>query len=235
MLLRILAVLLAPIPALAAEIHVAAAASLSDVLRELGAMHERTSRDRLVFNFAASNILARQIQQGAPADLFISADESRMNQVAILRETRRELLSNALVIVAPRNSAIRTPRDLVRAKRIALANPDSVPAGIYAKQYLTSIGLWTQLAPKVIPTENVRGALAAADGGNVDAAIVYRTDARIAKHVRVVFEIANGPKIVYPAAVLRDAKQPLAARRFLQFLTSNEAAAIFRKHGFIVR
>ena len=234
-MLRILAALLVAIPALAAEIHVSAAASLSDVLRELGAMHERATRDRILFNFGGSNILARQIQEGAPADLFISADEARMNQVAILSETRRELLANTLVIVAPRNSTIRTPRDLLRAKRIALANPESVPAGIYAKQYLTSIGLWTRLAPKVIPTENVRGALAAADGGNVDAAIVYRTDARIAKNVRVVFEITDGPKIVYPAAVLRDATQPLAARRFLQFLTSKEAAAIFRKHGFIVR
>ena len=216
-----------------------AAASLSDVLRELGAAYEKTSGDRIVLNFGASSILARQIEAGAPADLFVSADELRMDQLArrglIVPATRRNLVANTLAIVVPFNARpFRSPRELLGVKRLALAQPESVPAGIYAKAWLTKKGLWTALAPRVIPTENVRAALAAVEAGNVDAAIVYRTDALISPRVRVAWHVprADGPRIVYPAAVLRDAARPAHARRFLDFLASPRAARVFAKHGF---
>src|SRR5439155_18725814 len=113
------------------------------------------------------------------------------------------------------------------ARRVALANPAAVPAGIYARQYLQRIGLWRQIEPKVIPTENVRAALAAFEGGNVDAAIVYVTDAPKLRGVVVDWDIR------YPAAIVRDARHPAAARRFLEYLRSPEAMAVFRRFGFI--
>lgn len=230
------------IAAHAAEIRVSAAISLSDVLRELAAKHERATGDRVVFNFGASSLLARQIIAGAPADLFLSADELQMNVVAdaklVRNETRRSLVSNTLVVVVPTDSraALRSARDLLQVRRIALANPASVPAGIYAKAYLTRAGLWSQLEPKVIPVENVRAALAAVESGNVDCGIVYRTDARVSRKVRMAYEVpaAEGPKIVYPAAILRGARDPRATRRFYDYLFSPAAASIFRRHGFLV-
>jgi molybdate transport system substrate-binding protein len=231
-LIRRVLLLLAFAPAaLGVELRVSAAASLGDALREVGANYEKRSGDRVVFNFGPSSTLARQIAEGAPADAFLSADELQMDRVAVTK--RRVLLSNTLAIVG-----VRKPTDLAakRIRRVALANPASVPAGVYAKEYLTRLRLWPAVAPKVIPTENVRAALAAFEAGNVDAAIVYSTDLRAAKTIRVVFHVprADGPKISYPAAVLRDAKEPAAARRFLDYLASPAAAAVFRRHGFLI-
>ena len=242
--LRLLIVLLCFVTgaAQAAEIRVSAAVSLSDALRELAATHQRATGDRVVFNFGASSMLARQIEAGAPADLFVSADELRMNdlvrQQLVRTETRLALVSNVLAVVVPSDSKLllRNARDLLALRRVALANPESVPAGIYAKAYLMRAGVWPRIASKVIPVENVRAALAVVESGNVDCGIVYRSDARISRKVRIAFEVpaADAPNIVYPAAVLRDAKQPLAARRFLQFLASPAAAEVFRRHGFVV-
>lgn len=225
------------------EVTVFAAASLTDALREIAAAYERTSGDRIVFNFGASSVLARQIELGAPADLFLSADEARMDALAARKridpKTRVSPLSNTLVVVVPRDSrlAIRAPRDLLRASSIAVAEPSSVPAGIYARQYLTKLGLWTQLEQKLVPAENVRGALAAVASGNVDAGIVYRTDAGISKDVRIAYEVPrrDGPAISYPFAMTTDAEHPRAARRFLAHLRSNAALAVFAKYGFLLR
>ncbi len=209
------------------EVRVLAAASLTDALTEIGAAYERRTGERVVFNFGASSTLARQIERGAPADLFLSADEAKMDLVVVTE--RVSVLSNTLVIVG---ANVRSPRDLV-GKKVALAEPSSVPAGIYAKQYLTKIGLWEAIAPRVIPTENVRAALAAVQSGNVEAAIVYKTDAKGA----FAFEVprGDGPAISYPFAVLRDAENPAGARRFLAHLRSKEALSIFAKHGFLIR
>lgn len=234
---------LAPPAARAAELNLYAAASLSDALLEIAKAYEPASGDKLRFNLAASSALALQIQQGAPADVFFSADEAKMDTLAqdglIVADTRRTLLSNTLVIVvnADNGAAIRTPDDLAKAStgRIALAEPQTVPAGIYAKEWLQQVGLWSRIIGKVVPTENVRACLAAVESGNVDAGIVYKTDALLSKQVKVAFEVpaATGPKISYPLAVLKDSKNPAAARKFAAYLAGPEAHAVFTKFGFL--
>src|SRR5262245_3581625 len=170
----------------AAEVNVYAAASLTDVMKEIAANYEKESTDKIVFNFGASSLLARQIIERAPADIFFSADEAKMDDLQkagmIASETRRDLLSNSLVIVGPNDSqlTITSPDELLtKVQRIAIANPRAVPAGIYTKQYLSGLGLWDKLESKMVPTENVRAALAAVESGNVDAGFVYKTDANI--------------------------------------------------------
>lgn len=232
----------------AAEVHVFAAASLTDALKEIAAAYETQSGDRVRFNFGASSQLARQIEEGAPADIFFSADEVKMDMLEkngrIDSETRTSRLSNTLVIVVAANAdrdgppAIRSAKDLTdaRIQRIALADPRAVPAGIYAREYLEKLNLWQAVAPRVVPTENVRAALAAVEAGNVEAGIVYKTDAAISKKVRVAHEIPRneGPEIRYPTAVVRASRHPEAARRFLENFGSPGATKVFEKHGFIV-
>jgi molybdate transport system substrate-binding protein len=231
--------------AAAAEVTVFAAASLTDSLRQIAAGYEKQTGEKIVFNFGASSFLARQIGQGAPADVFFSADEAKMNELErrdlIFRDTRRSRLSNTLVIVVAATDGVplSKPKDLATAliKAVALAEPSTVPAGIYARQFLQQQNLWTAVEPKVVPTENVRAALAAVESGNVDAGIVYKTDAAISKKVRVAYEvpITDGPKISYPVAVLRTTSNLDAAKKFVSYLESEAAENIFRQFGFIVR
>ena len=226
----------------AAEVRVFAAVSLTEALEEIAQTYEKKTGDDVVFHSGASSMLARQIEQGAPADLFLSADEAKMDALAkngwIVAATRASVLSNTLMIVVPKvgGMTITSPGQLVNVRSIALAEPSSVPAGVYARAWLQKIGLWERIAPKVIPTDNVRAALAAVESGNVDAAIVYKTDARIARHTRVAYEVprAQGPRISYPFAVLRDAENRAAAMRFHAYLRSKPALDVFKKHGFLV-
>jgi molybdate transport system substrate-binding protein len=227
----------------AAQVMVFAAASLTDSLKEIAADYEKQSGERIVFNFAASGLLARQIEEGAPADLFFSADEARADALEtkglLVKETRKRLLANSLVIVTASDSAtVQSPRDLTNAavKRVALGDPKTVPAGTYAKAYLEKSGLWPGIEAKVVPCVSVRAVLAAVESGNVDAGVVYKTDAAISKKVRVVFEVpaGEGPKITYPVALVKDAPQPEAAKQFLGYLTGKEAGAVFARHGFVV-
>jgi len=227
----------------AADLNVLAAASLSDALKEIAKTYEPASGDKLLLNLAASSTLARQIKEGAPADVFFSADEAKMDDLAksglLAADTRLSLLSNTLVIVvgSEGGAVITTPADLAKpaVARIALAEPKTVPAGIYAKEYLQKAGLWKQIIDKIVPTENVRACLAAVESGNVDAGIVYKTDALISKKVKIGYEvaIADGPKISYPLAVLKASKNAEAARRFAAYLASAEARAVFAKYGFL--
>jgi molybdate transport system substrate-binding protein len=229
----------------AADINVFAAASLTDSLKEIAVTYEKQSGDKIVFNFGASSTLARQIEEGAPADLFFSADEAKMDALEkngrIIKETRKSRLSNALVIVvtAESSAAIRSARDLTdeKIKRIALADPKAVPSGIYARAYLEKLNLWTAIEPKVVPTENVRAALAAVESRNVEAGMVYKTDAAISRKVKVAYEIprADAPDISYPMALLKESRQSESARKFLQYLDSVTAAKAFEKFGFIVK
>jgi molybdate transport system substrate-binding protein len=227
----------------AAQITVFAAASLTDVLKQIGAGYEQSSTDRVAFNFAASGPLARQIEAGAPADLFISADEARADELAakglLVNGSRRSFLGNTLVIVTPPdNETIHLPADLTNAtvKRIALGDPKSVPCGTYSREYFDQLGLWPAVAAKVIPCENVRSVLATVETGDVDAGIVYKTDAAVSKKVKVVYEVpaGEGPKITYPVALVSGSTQPEAGRQFLAYLSSPTAQKIFRKAGFIV-
>jgi molybdate transport system substrate-binding protein len=228
----------------AEDLSVFAAASLTEALNEIAAVYHKETGTRPVFNFAASSLLARQIQEGAPADVFFSADEAKMESLdkkgLLSPGTRRSLLSNSLVIVVHRDSRLtaNAAADLAGPQfaHIALAEPQSVPAGVYAKDYLKRQGLWSKIIDKVIPTENVRAALAAVESGNVDAGIVYKTDAAISKNVRVVYEVPvdEGPVISYPVAVLADSRQIESAKHFVTYLGSEASLVIFRNHGFLI-
>lgn len=225
----------------ASEVRIFAAASLTDALSEVIDRFEASRSDtRVVPQFGGSSDLARQILAGAPAALFFSADERQMNRVAesglVDEATRRDLLSNQLVIVEPKTagSPIRSPRDLRFLAHVAMADPEAVPAGVYARRYLEKVGLWKELAHKVVPTLDVRGALAAVASGNVEAGFVYRTDASIEPRVRVAYEVPRnqGPRILYPVAVLRQEKSE-DAFALLRFLGTAEAGRVFEKYGFV--
>ena len=229
----------------AAGVTVFAAASLTDSLKEIGADYEKQTGQAVVFNFEGSSVLARQIEEGAPADIFFSADETQMDRLAekglIDPATRQDRLGNTLVVVVPAGSKlqIHSAADLAGddVKQIALADPQAVPAGVYAKAWLTKLQLWDAVKPRVVPTENVRAALAAVASGNVDAGVVYKTDAAISKRVKIVFEVprTQGPDIRYPMAVVKASAEPEAAKKFLDYLDSDKAAAIFRRYGFSIR
>jgi molybdate transport system substrate-binding protein len=228
----------------ATEVQVFAAASLTDALNEIGRQYEKETGDRLVFNFAASSVLARQIEEGAPADIFFSADEAKMNSLQnkklILDETRTSLLSNTLVIVVPddNNLSLSSAKDLLNVKGyIAIAEPQTVPAGIYAKEYLKTIDVWSKIIDRMIPTENVRAALLAVELGNADAGIVYKTDAGISKKVKIAYEIPQqeGPKISYPIAIVTSTKNVEAAKKAITYLESETSISIFKKYGFLIQ
>jgi molybdate transport system substrate-binding protein len=225
------------------ELSVHAAASLTDAIQEIARNFENKTKAQVVLNLGASNIIARQIQEGAPADIFFSADEAKMDDLQKSRlidaATRKSLLSNRLVIVIPLESNLRfhSAMDLETVTgNIVLADPEVVPAGIYSKQYLLKIGLWVKIVNRIVPAENVRAALAAIESGNGEAGIVYKTDARISKKVKIAFEVlaAEGPKISYPVAIVSGTSKRQLAEKFLEYLESNEATEIFRKYGFIV-
>jgi molybdate transport system substrate-binding protein len=231
-------------PVSAVEINVAAAASLTDALQEISRNYEATSGDKIVLNLGASSLLARQIEEGAPADLFLSADEAKMDSLAkkglLLAGTRKSVLGNTLVVVVPLDSKLKiaAPANLASGsiRALALAEPQTVPAGIYAKEYMQRLGLWHKVIDRVVPTENVRAALAAVESGNADAGIVYKTDAEISQKVKVAYSVseAEGPKISYPFAALAASRHPEETRRFLAYLSSPPALDVFRRFGFLV-
>jgi molybdate transport system substrate-binding protein len=225
------------------EITVFAAASLSDSLKAIASEYTKSTGEKVIFNFAASNTLAQQISAGAPADIFFSADEAKMNALdkagLILNKTRGDLLENSLVIIIPEGTTnINKPAELTnpRIKHLSIGDPLAVPAGIYAKLWLQKIGIWNSVQSKIIPAENVRAAMAVVESGNAEAGIVYKTDAAISKNIRVAFAIPinDGPQITYPAALLKDSKHINAAYKFLKFLEGKQAHAIFTKFGFSV-
>lgn len=223
-----------------APVLVSAAISLTDALVEIEKIYRTTGGGPVRFNFAGSNVLARQIANGAPADIFISADLVQMQYVekagAIAPGSSFYLLGNALAIVTPPGSSIRTARDLAQpaVRRIAIGDPAAVPAGFYAKQYLERAGLWNVLQSKLLPLVNVRAALAAVDNGGADAAIVYHSDAATSRRSVLAFVVprTETPWIIYPAAIVKSAKNRAGAERFLAFLRGAEARRIFADFNF---
>lgn len=225
-------------------LKVSAAASLADALKEINTAFTKESGIKVELNLGASSMLARQIEEGAPADVFISADLAKMDGLVakglIQTETRENQLSNSLVIVVPADSTlpIHSVKDLTGKSiaRITTGDPKAVPVGIYAKAYLEKAGLWQELEPKLVAAENVRAALAAVESGNIDAGIVYKTDAATSKKVKVACEIPamEGQPIVYPMAALKNAAQPKAAKQYLEFLDLPASKVVFEKFGFIV-
>lgn len=223
------------------QVVVSAAVSLTDVLQQLAPIYQQATGDQLVLNLGASNTLARQIRFQAGVDVFISADEAQMNTVVMQIDpaSRVDLLSNQLAIAVPddRPRTMMSARDLLDPafRRIAIGDPAAVPAGVYAKQYLQSIGIWGDVARKVVPAGSVRLALAAVESGGADAAIVYHTDVAIAPRAReaLLIPAGDGPRIVYPAAIVRAGKNHEGGRRLLAFLQTPAAAAVFTRAGFI--
>jgi molybdate transport system substrate-binding protein len=226
------------------SVLVFAAASLTDSLQEIARKYQSETGASVSFNFGASSILARQIQEGAPADIFFSADEVKMDALEkrgmLAKGSRRTRLSNTLAIIVSRDQGapVRSPADLAEARfqRIALADPKTVPAGIYASEYFKKLGLWERIAPKVIPVDNVRAALAAVESGDADAGVVYKTDAALSAKIKTAFLVPQkeGPDIRYPMALLKDAGNAREGEKFLKFLESDRAGAVFEKFGFIV-
>jgi molybdate transport system substrate-binding protein len=222
------------------EIGVFAAASLADVLTEIGRAWEAASGHHPVFNFGGSSDLARQILAGAPADVFFSADTVQMGLVVRQGLARAadsgDLLSNTLVVIVPASSAARVAaaRDLTGFAKIALADPEAVPAGVYTRSWLEAEGVWSALAERIVPMLHVRAALAAVESGNVDAGIVYKTDAARSSRARIALEVSpeRGPRIRYPVAPLAGSKP--AAASFVAYLKSAAARAVFVRHGFLV-
>ena len=226
---------------------VLAAASLQESLTAAADAWTALGHDRPVLSFAASSALARQIEAGAPADLFVSADEPWMDAVAekglVRRGTRATLLTNKLVLIAPAargpSMPIRRGFPLARAigdGRLAMADPDSVPAGKYGKAALLGLGIWPSIAGKIAAAENVRAALAMVERRQVPLGIVYETDARATSAVRIVgvFPATSHPPITYPLALLSRSSHREAAA-FHRFLLSQRGKAIFRRYGFGTR
>ena len=226
---------------------VLAAASLQESLNAAADAYAATGQPRPVLSFGASSALARQIDAGSPADLFVSADEPWMDFLAdkklIRAGTRVSFLTNRLVLVAPAANplaiAIKSGFPLAAAigtSKLAMADPDSVPAGKYGKAALTSLGIWTAVEPKVARAENVRAALAYVSRGEARAGIVYETDARADKGVAIagVFPAISHAPITYPVAVLAASKHR-GADDFRAFLLSGAGKAIFKRYGFGTR
>lgn len=226
----------------AAELIVSAAASLTNAFRDLSKPFEAAHPDiELVLNFASSDVLSSQIAKGAPVDVFATADMESMDraeqQGLLAPGTRRTLLRNTLVLIAPASSAIAVTGLESLAdpalRRIAIGNPASVPAGRYARESLQTAGLWSKLEAKYILAQNVRQALDYVARGEVDAGLVYATDAAImAGKVRVTSEAPTSKPIVYPIAIVKDARNRAAAEAFSRFLGSDSARATFTRHGF---
>lgn len=224
-------------------ITVSAAISLSEAFEELAKVYATERGGPLRFNFAGSNVLARQIVNGAPVDVFVSADEVQMAAVEKAGAVRPggavPIASNQLVVAAlpDRVDAIREafPSASAEIRRLALGDPAAVPAGVYAATYLRSRGLWASYESRLVPTANVRAALAAVENGGADAAIVYATDVRQSTRARVAIAIPpeHAPRIVYPAAVIEGTKHRPAAERFLAFLQSQPARDVMSRHGFL--
>ncbi len=226
------------------EIAVYAAASLRDALGAIAPVCEGRTGTRLIFNFGASNDLARQIVAADKAEVFLSADEGWMDKVAeaglLDADSRRSLLSNRLVVVVPSDStlSIGSAADLAAdaVKRLSLANPDAVPAGKYAKAWLEQAGAWGKVRERVVPATDVRASLAAVEAGAVDAGVVYRTDAAIAKRVKVAWTVpeSEGPKISYPIAAMKNGPRHDLARRVVDCFEGKEAHDLFERFGFVV-
>ncbi|MFN3304293.1 MAG: molybdate ABC transporter substrate-binding protein [Roseateles sp.] len=229
-----------PLLASAQQLTVSAAASLTDAFKEIGPRFEASRPGATVrFNFAASGVLLQQIAQGAPVDVFASADPDTMNRAAdqklIAAHTRRDFAANALVLVTPPGGMVKALPDLVQpaVRRIAIGKPTSVPVGRYTQQALEVVRLWAPLQPKVVYADNVRQVLDYVSRGEVEAGFVYRTDAGLARDkVRVATTVGGHAQVTYPVAVVADSKQAALARDFVNFLSAAEAQAILARHGF---
>lgn len=227
------------------EINISAAISLKDALETIQKKYEQKNPDvKLIFNLNSSGALQTQIEQGAPADIFISAAEKQMDALEkknlLVKDTRKNLLQNQLVMVILKNSAlnIKDISDLTSpsVKKIAIGAPESVPAGQYAQQSLKNLKLWDKIQDKLVYGTNVRTVLTYVESGNAEAGFVYRTDSLISDKVKIVAVAPadSHDPVIYPAALLSGAKQPKKASDFLNYLFGSDSKPIFEQYGFVV-
>lgn len=247
-LVGLLAATLLQTASAAEKITVFAAASLTNALEEIATDYKKKSGVEVTSSFASSSTLARQIEQGAPADMFISADQQWMDYVVEKKlmddKTRVTLLGNDLVLVAPLDSPLKHVNvnkvtdwsSLLKDGRLAVGDPDHVPAGIYTKQALTFLGVWDQLSPKMARANNVRAALALVERAEAPLGIVYGSDAVASKKVKMVgiFPDDSHLPVEYPMAAIKDHSTP-AVQEFAKYLSTPEATAVFEKYGFSPR
>ena len=223
---------------------VSAAASLKEALEEIKPLYQQSkSNVNISYNFGSSGALQQQIEQGAPADIFISAAKKQVDALEqkglLVAGTRNIIAKNRLVLVVPKNAVGITSfyslKD-AKVKKIAIGEPRSVPAGQYAQQVLEKLKIWTEVKSKLVFANNVRQVLASVESGNADAGLVYITDAKISNQIKVVVtadEKYHSP-IIYPLAVVKRSKNINAAKDFYQFLSSDQAKMVFKKYGFIL-
>ena len=223
---------------------ISAAASLKDILEEIKPLYQQNKPNvKISYNFGSSGALQQQIEQGAPADIFISAAKKQVDALEqkglLVAGTRNIIAKNRLVLVVPNNfvgvTSFYNLQD-AKVKKIAIGEPRSVPAGQYAQQVLEKLKIWNQVKPKLVFANNVRQVLASVETGNAEAGLVYVTDAKISNKVKIV--VAADEKyhsaIIYPLAVVKRSKNLAAAKEFSQFLSSEQAKTVFKKYGFIM-
>ena len=227
------------------ELTISAAVSMKDALKDVQAAYlKKAPQVKLVFNLGASGSLQKQIEQGAPADIFISAAPKQMNELEtknlIQKPTRRNLVENKLVLIVPQNSPLKIAKfeELANSdvKKLGIGEPKVVPAGQYAQQALKKLGIWEPIVDKIVFAKDVRTVLAYVETGNVDAGIVYKTDAVSSSKMKIAATAPEGSHqpVLYPAAILVGSKNVKTAEDFLAFLASPDGKAIFEKHGFVM-
>ena len=227
------------------ELNISAAVSMKDALAEIQTNYQKKAPHvKLVYNLGASGSLQKQIEQGAPADIFISAAPKQMNELEaknlVIKATRKNLLENKLVLIAPKDSTLSISKleDLQNdtVKQISIGETKVVPAGQYAEQALKNLGVWEKIQSKIVFAKDVRTVLTYVDTGNVDAGLVYKTDAAVSKKVKILATAPDGSHapIIYPAAVLTGTKNQKAAEEFLSYLAGPEGKSVFEKHGFVM-
>ena len=225
------------------ELTVYVAASVTDAMEELADRYLERTGIEVLLNPGSSGKLSIQIEMAGKADVFLSAGDEEMDRLEELGlvepDTRRALLSNQLVVIVPEGGRQISGHEELTGdwlQRLAIAEPESVPAGRYAKAWLEKAGVWDAVADRVMPGVHVRAALAAVEYGGAEAGIVYRTDASISKGIEVVYTVPleEGPKIVYPLAALANRPRLAESLRFLEFLNESESRAVFERYGFLV-
>lgn len=226
----------------AVNLTVSAAASLKDALTEIQGLYKKEKSNVTInFNFGSSGALQKQIEEGAPADIFLSAGKKQVDALKtknlIVEDTYKDLLKNEVVLVVPKDSKDSVNFENLseaKVKKIGLGEPESVPAGQYGKEVLTYLKIFDKVSSKVVYAKDVREVLTWVETGNVDAGIVYKTDAKVSDKVKVAADAPKGSHkdIVYPGAVIKASKNIDASKEFLKYLSGEEASKVFEKYGF---
>ncbi len=228
------------------EVYVVAAASMTDVIKEIGANYEKQHPDvKLMYNFGSSGALQTQIEQGAPADIFISAAQKQMNALEekdlIDKDTRKDLLENKVVLIVPKDSDLNLNNfsDIAtdKVQKIALGEPKAVPVGQYSEEIFNNLNILDQMKAKAVYASDVRQVLGWVETGDVDCGIVYATDAAISDKVKVLMQAPDDmhKPVIYPAAVIKDSKNNEIAKDFLAYLSTDDVKNVFTKYGFSVK